>query len=308
MYCRPNSFTFCYVTAGCTDGNVYVWDTAQGDRPIHVLSHGKSVEELGAGREGEDTGVRFTGWGTTLDRFYTGSSDGVVKVWNVRSLGNPLVRNLMEVPAPVSNGMFSPDKTKLLIGDASGKIFLLSVDGEDIQKSCYERFELPGGGFKTIRRPIPIVRHPEPPPPPGYHIETDSPWSRFLQTLQLRLHPNPTIGAVQGPCYADTNLFCVEGHFNRQPAEPLLAKWEAQQQESIKAPVGSLRTRFPPQRPVRGYEALAARHLQNLSFDLDVTALSLETKAELEAAGAVFEPVGGYDFAYEEMATDDIEE
>jgi WD40 repeat protein len=29
-----------YVTASCTDANTYVWDTAQGDRPLHVLGHG----------------------------------------------------------------------------------------------------------------------------------------------------------------------------------------------------------------------------------------------------------------------------
>jgi hypothetical protein len=37
---RPNSSIQCYVTASCTDGNTYVWDTAQGDRPIHTLGHG----------------------------------------------------------------------------------------------------------------------------------------------------------------------------------------------------------------------------------------------------------------------------
>jgi hypothetical protein len=37
---RPNSLIESYVTASCTDGNTYVWDTAQGDDPIHVLGHG----------------------------------------------------------------------------------------------------------------------------------------------------------------------------------------------------------------------------------------------------------------------------
>ena len=36
----PNGSVHCYVTASCTDGNTYVWDTAQGDRPIHTLGHG----------------------------------------------------------------------------------------------------------------------------------------------------------------------------------------------------------------------------------------------------------------------------
>jgi len=29
-----------YVTASCTDGYTYVYDTAQGDLPVHILAHG----------------------------------------------------------------------------------------------------------------------------------------------------------------------------------------------------------------------------------------------------------------------------
>jgi len=43
---RPNSRLECYVAAGCTDGNTYVWDTAQGDRPIHILGHGGKAASL----------------------------------------------------------------------------------------------------------------------------------------------------------------------------------------------------------------------------------------------------------------------
>ena len=86
----PNSLLQAYVTAACTDGRVYVWDTAQGDEPIHILQHGASLEIFDEEhREKLDTGVKFTAWGTTLDRFYTGGSDGAVNVWNVRSLTKP---------------------------------------------------------------------------------------------------------------------------------------------------------------------------------------------------------------------------
>ncbi|KAK0655544.1 hypothetical protein B0T16DRAFT_451200 [Cercophora newfieldiana] len=61
---EPNSYSSCCITAGCTDGNVYVWDTAQGDRPIHILlSHGESMEEMLGNREMADVGVKFTAWG-----------------------------------------------------------------------------------------------------------------------------------------------------------------------------------------------------------------------------------------------------
>ncbi|KAK0639326.1 WD40-repeat-containing domain protein [Cercophora newfieldiana] len=304
----PNSAVHSYVTAGCTDGNTYVWDTARGDRPIHILRHGESVEELQGNREREDVGVKFTAWGSTPDRFYTGSSDGVVKVWNVRSLGNPLVQNLLEAPAPITCGMFSPDRTRLLIGDASGRIFLLSIDDQDIQKPTYQTFSLPGGGSKTIRLPTPIVRHPEPAPPPfdaegrPIEVERGPSGSSFLRHSQLRLHPNPTIGAVQGPRYMETGLFCKEAHLNEDPQEPLLAAWEGQQQSSKRLWAGPA---LRPQRPMTAYGALGARHRQNLELDVDIERLSLETRLELEAEGAELEPVEEYGFVYEEMVMSD---
>ncbi|EAA27042.3 defective in DNA methylation-9 protein [Neurospora crassa OR74A] len=98
----PISFGSCYITAGCTDGITYVWDTAQGDKPIHTLRHGEPIEEFRGDREHEDVGVKFTAWGRTLDRFYTGSSDGVVKVWNLpdRTLG------VVQGPNYVETGLY----------------------------------------------------------------------------------------------------------------------------------------------------------------------------------------------------------
>ncbi|KAK0635081.1 hypothetical protein B0T17DRAFT_604345 [Bombardia bombarda] len=247
----PNSFSYCFVTAGCTDGNIYVWDTSQGDKPIHILRHGDPVEELGGDREREDVGVKFTAWGTTPDRLYTGSSDGVVRVWNIRSLGKkPLVRDLLEVPAPVSCGMFSPDRSRLVIGDASGRVFLLSVDEEE--NTAPSLVKLPPGSLggisrqqqlqlKTIRRPKPVIPHPEPPMPShdaeGRPLEPESGHLRaraYLMSGQLRLHGDPTVGAVQGPRYAEAGLFRREVHFNGEPGQPLLANWEAQQQDAVK--------------------------------------------------------------------------
>jgi hypothetical protein len=266
------------------------------------LVHGKSVEELVGDREREDVGVKFTAWGTTLDRFYTGSSDGVVRVWNVRSLGNPLVQNLMEAPAPISCGMFSPDKTRLLVGDASGRIFLLTIDDQDIQKSSYQTFALPGGRSKTIRRPTPITRHPDPPPPPfdaagrPIEVETDLPGSSFLRNSQLKLHPDPTIGAVQGPRYIETGLFRAEAHLNGDPTQPLYARWEAQQLESGFHGQKSL-TRS---QKLVAYGALGSLHARNIAVDLDLRSLSLETRLALETEEAELNPVEDYGFMYDE--------
>ncbi len=52
-------------------------------------------------------------------------------MWNIRSWGAPLVRDLIECPAPVSFGAFSPDFSKLVVGDASGRVFLLSTDDNE---------------------------------------------------------------------------------------------------------------------------------------------------------------------------------
>lgn len=305
---RPNSFTYCYVTAGCTDGNIYVWDTAQGDKPIRTLRHGDCIEEIGGDREKEDVGVKFTAWGTTMDRFYTGSSDGVVKVWNIRSLGTPLVRNLLEVPAQVSCGMFSPDRTKLLIGDASGRIFLLSLDEEGIKPSNYKTFTLPGGlGVKTFRETIPIIPHEEPAPPEfdaegrPYEVETGRSRGRaYLEAQQLERHPDPTIGVVQGPRYSETGLFRREAHYDGDPSQSLLASWLVKQQEDQKMFSGRTRSQLRELRPVRDSEGLGAKHAHNTAKDLDISSLSIETRRELEASGADLDVLGDYNFDYEE--------
>lgn len=79
-------------------------------------------------REVADTGVKFASWGETTDRLYTGSSDGVVKSWNVkRAAEDVLVRNVVQLEAGVMSGSFSPDLTQLLIGDAVGGVNLLSA-------------------------------------------------------------------------------------------------------------------------------------------------------------------------------------
>ncbi|EAQ83934.1 hypothetical protein CHGG_10338 [Chaetomium globosum CBS 148.51] len=131
---------------------------------LHGWQH--PIDEYRGDREREDVGVKFCAWGTTPDRFYTGSSDGVVKVWNIRSLSKPLVRNLIQAPAPITAGMFCPDKTRLVVGDASGRVFMFSIQEEKEQAMSSTQVPLPGAaGFKTIQRPPAITPHPDPPAP-----------------------------------------------------------------------------------------------------------------------------------------------
>lgn len=308
-FLRPNSYTYAYVTAGCTDGNTYVWDTALGDKPIHVLRHGEPIDEYRGDREREDVGIKFTAWGTTPDRFYTGSSDGVVRVWNVRSQGEPHVRNLLEAPAPITSGMFSPDRSRLVVGDASGRVFMLSVDEEEQRPPPFVQLKLPGTrGLKTVRRPIPIIRHLEPPPPShdaaGRPIESESGSARghvYLERLQLERHPNPTVGVVQGLYYADTGLFRREAHLYEDPSQPLLACWEVRQQEALKGFLGRRRDQFMALRLVKEVKTLENLHSKNIELDLDLGSLSEETRLSLKGEGVDFGLMIDYIFDYEEM-------
>lgn len=303
---HPNSPEYFYATAACTDGKVYVWDTAQGHRPIHVLSHGEPVEEYSGDREREDTGSKFTAWGSTPDRLYTGGSDGVVKVWNVRH-PHPFVRDLLEVSGPVSAGAFSPDKSKLAIGDASGRVYLLSVDEEDSIAEDHVRLPLAGGVYNTtgrthsVRRPKPYIPHPEPPPPVGYFPDEDTdPDSgvlrarRYLQKGQLVRHKNPVMGVFQGPNYAELNMYRREAHWDENPSNPLLADAERVQQvnrPSARRNRGGVAYRLSLGRNRRmvldedGEEGLRELHRRNCERDLDWEGLSDEVREELIRSG-----------------------
>ncbi|KAI0112117.1 WD40 repeat-like protein [Nemania sp. FL0031] len=238
----PNSIDYSYVAAGCTDGKVYVWDTAGSDMPICVLEHGDPVEELLGEREHEDVGVKFMAWATTADRLYTGSSDGVVKVWNVRHGIGTLVKDLIEVAAPITYGAFSPDFTKIVIGDGSGRVYLLALEDPEDEDPPPNPAQISAGflnvqtsnGHRAIRRPRPFLPHPELPPPgaPSHNklLEGQEKAREYLSTAQIVLHPDPTLGAVQGVNYAETSLFRNEAHFNEDPNEPLLATFQGKQQ------------------------------------------------------------------------------
>lgn len=277
----PNCEKFCYVTAGCTDGNTYVWDTAISDKPIHTLAHGPAVEGVRRNDDEDDTGIKFTAWGTSLDRFYTGSSDGVVKVWNVRTSGKGKAakgRVILEAPAQISYGAFSPDKTKLVIGDASGRVFILSVDEEDGKPASFTNLVGPA----RRRIPNPVTPHPEP-EPPAPSMEMSLPLGDRLSMVdsgQLRYSGDPTVGMVQGPHYAQSHLFWRQAHNNHDPAQPLEARYEALQQRMKKMFSGGPRQTWPL-RPVPWGESLgdvASQHSINDGLDLKFEDLSLVTQ------------------------------
>jgi WD40 repeat protein len=122
------------IAAGCTDGRVYVWDMRNSDDPLQVLSHGRSLMPLqdDIHHERTDTGVRFLSWGENATRLYSGSSDGVVKVWDVlRSGEDTFVKDLITLDSGIMAGAFSPDYSKLVLGEVNGSVDVLDVGRDD---------------------------------------------------------------------------------------------------------------------------------------------------------------------------------
>jgi WD40 repeat protein len=311
----PNSILFAYITAAGTDGKVYVWDSARGDKPIHVLRHGEPLEEIYGDRETEDTGVKFTAWGSSPDRFYTGGSDGVVKLWNIRSLSKPLMRDLVEVSGPVSFGAFSSDYSKLAIGDASGRLYLLSLNADDKyreptsrhtqtwvhQQTRFDQLRLPNGR-KPKRIPKTFAPHASPPAPIEdglVRFEEDLGsvlGRRFLERGYLLRHPNPTIGVVQGPTYGDTGLFRGELHLDGDPSQPLLPAIALQQQINKISHINRI---MPPPRPVSSV-LFDSIHRRNVARDLDISTLPSETRRALELARVDLQDTVDYELDYED--------
>lgn len=132
---HPNSSS--YVTAGCTDGTIYVWDYRWPDKCMHKLHHGPPLQELAANeeelpyvehREKVDAGVMLSIWAESGSLLYTGSSDGVIKAWDIRlSPEDVWVKDVAHLPAGVQSGALSPDGMNLLVGDAVGGIHVLSA-------------------------------------------------------------------------------------------------------------------------------------------------------------------------------------
>ncbi|KAK7921087.1 hypothetical protein PG985_009109 [Apiospora marii] len=317
---RQNSAVYAYIAAGCTDGNVYVWDTALTDRPICVLAHGEPVEELFGDREREDVGVKFVEWASSTDRLYTGSSDGVVKVWDIRRGKAILVRDLIECAGPITSGAFSPDKTQLAVGDGSGRVYLLSLDEgerEEVEPIATATTGLwsvrMDGQQKNIRRPRPFIPHPEVPPPPSTtpsHAETKAQRNEYLEQHVLQVHPDPTIGVVQGPNYAVCGFYRAEAHVDGDPSQPLLEDVERLQQENNSNLILAQQLGGEEEQQIiarlRGvtqdyssFTAVRETHWRNGLLDLDLENLEAENKSELDLTGPEF------DLAYED---DDDEE
>ena len=191
-----------------------------------------------------------------------------------------LVRHVLEASGGITVGAFSRDFSKLLIGDATGKVHLLTHDDSDLDEedqafSKPRSKASPSPRSRALRkafakRPKVIVPHPEPPPPlqsesevtvverSGQELALD-----FLGDGRLRLHPDPAIGAVQGPNYAETNLYRLEAHEDCDVSKPLLPEFEAKQQHEKSRKTEKIE--FIELPPVQCSDL--ALHARNVAFD-----------------------------------------
>lgn len=167
----------------------------------------------------------------------------MVKAWNIKApTGKAFVRNVLTLAGGIAMGAFSKDFSKLIIGDATGKVYLMSVNDADLEggpiamkvgknsnaeiaKRTRNGTSRPSGVSsagkitlrgvplqhallpKNIRRPKLIIPHAEPPPPLGREA-TQVKQETSMDIAQHYLHEgileqHPGRGVYQGPNYAE---------------------------------------------------------------------------------------------------------
>ncbi|KZM25199.1 uncharacterized protein EKO05_0008487 [Ascochyta rabiei] len=182
--------------AGCTDGRSYVWDLRVPHKVLYTLSHGSSIMPLqdDIPHDQTDTGVRFLSWGQNATRLYSGSSDGVVKVWDVtRSREDTFVKDLTTTTSGIMSGAFSADYSKLILGEVNGSAHVLEVGRDDFTLKDADKLQYyPYYSDKAAT---------------SIHLETDVAAAEAREWLETgRLQSAPMSGmpkrqVVQGPNY-----------------------------------------------------------------------------------------------------------
>jgi hypothetical protein len=222
-----------------------------------------------------------------------------VKAWDIQARrGEAFVRTVLTLSGGISVGTFSKDFSKLIIGDATGKVHLLGVNDKELEdekigldQAAGHRKDPPRHNCAAIllaqtakRIPKVIIPHREPAPPVGYKVKTlEQPAQdlarQFLEEGQLKLHANRSIGVVQGPNYAETLLYRCEAHEDDDSTKPLKPDWQAKQQCEIQRQFSEL-TLLSCLPKITGSNSV--KHVKNTSLDFDFARLPLETQQELE--------------------------
>jgi hypothetical protein len=272
-------------------------------------------------------GVQFAAWGQTTTRFYTGSSDGKVKAWNIKNPpAKAFIRNVLSLAGAVISGTFSQDFSKLLIGDATGKVHLLSINDSDLEggliaalKSDSSREStsntMENGSVKgiklqqllqqkngilsrAIKRPKVILPHKEPPPPEGYEINQEENTTsaniaqHYLNEGWLEQHAR--LGVYQGTNYAAAGWYDRTAHEAGNPDAPLLPQFREKQQ-FIRHQKNNEEFDLLPR--VRSSDP--TQHEENMKLDLNFAALTLDTQQALTEERVETEGDFSHTYSYE---------
>ncbi|KAL8861093.1 MAG: hypothetical protein Q9178_002606 [Gyalolechia marmorata] len=201
-----------YVTAGCTDGTTYVWDCRIPDHILHRLEHGYPLQELAANeeklpymkhRERVDAGVMLSIWGHGASLFYTGSSDGIVKAWDVlRAPEDVWVKDVAELPAGVQSGALSPDGMNMLVGDAVGGVHVLSAAPLGYSSGSLDN---QGAGYHPDPITFVAATNHKTASIKEEGTEGIDEGNELLRSGQLVVHPS--LGVGKGPNYGQSGYF-----------------------------------------------------------------------------------------------------
>ena len=232
-----------------------------------------------------------------------------MKAWDIRApKGQAFVRTVLSVSGGVASGVFSKDFSKLLVGDATGKVHLLGIDGDDLDDDTPQERASTATSVKTAswlpknsgRRVPPRIILPHQEPTPNLEEMEESTGETaeeigraYLEEGQLRICPDRRIGTVQGPNYAETKLYRIDAHEDNDSTKPLLPSIQSRQQyEVVRTWEHTLRVARLP----RVSSSSQRRHARNVKLDLE---LSTSEQQELERDGIdlTFEP--NNDFEYE---------
>jgi hypothetical protein len=134
-----------YIAAGSTDGRLFVWDLRMPNDLLHELRHGLPICETPLKERHNvkaqfskderwmwDTGIRFCAWNHSRTGLVTGSSDGVVKSWDIfRSTKDAHTADLVRLDSAVMTGAYSSDFSRLVVGEVHSSVTLLEVGQMD---------------------------------------------------------------------------------------------------------------------------------------------------------------------------------
>lgn len=99
-----------------------------------TLPHGRSLIPLQDGEHHErtDTGVCFLSWGQNARRLYSGSSDGVLKIWDVTQSNEDIsIKDLITMNSGIMSGAFTSNFSRLVLGEVNGTASVLEVGRDD---------------------------------------------------------------------------------------------------------------------------------------------------------------------------------